>query len=260
MREYPPNLFKRRLADRTPQLGFWLQLNSLAATEIAAGGGFDWILVDMEHGAIGFETIERHLLAARHGGDAEFFVRLPSVDPILVKRLLDCGVRSLLFPFVQTIEEARLAVAATRYPPDGIRGVAGNHRANRFSRDTGYYARAHEDICVVIQIESPKAVAAIPEFGTIEGLDAMFIGPNDLSANMGLIGQQRHPDAQAKIAEALEMIHASGKAAGILDFNTDNAAAYLRQGFDFAAIGSDSTSLVRSLAPILQAVRDGTRA
>jgi 4-hydroxy-2-oxoheptanedioate aldolase len=254
MREYPPNLFKRRLADRTPQLGYWLALNSLAATEIAAGGGFDWLLLDMEHGVIGFETVERHLLAARHGGDAELMVRVPGFDAVLVKRLLDCGVRSLLFPVVQTAEEARLVVNATRYPPVGIRGTAGNHRANRYSRDTGYFARAHEEICVVVQTETAKAVAAIPEFGAVEGLDGIFIGPNDLSASMGLIGQPRHPDVIKTIDGAREAILATGKAAGILDFEPQSAGRRLAQGFGFVAVGGDSNTLVKSMPPLLDAV------
>jgi 4-hydroxy-2-oxoheptanedioate aldolase len=260
MREYPPNTFKQRLAERTQQLGYWLALNSPAATEIAAGGGFDWVLLDMEHSLVGIESVERHLLAARHGGDAEFMVRVPGLDAILVKRLLDCGVRSLLFPFVQTVEEARLAVAATRYPPAGIRGTAGNHRANRYSRDADYFATAHEDICVVIQIESPKAVAAIPGFGAIEGLDGMFIGPNDLSASMGMIGQLRHPDVIAAIDGARDAMLATGKAAGILDFDPQSAGKRLAQGFGFIAVGGDGNTLVKSMAPMLEAVRTAAKA
>lgn len=247
----PPNSFKRRLAEGKPQLGFWLSLDSLAATEIAAGGGFEWILLDTEHTGIGLDRVEQHLLAARHGGDAEFIVRVPDIDPNRVKRLLDMGVRSFMFPWVQRIEDCRLAVAATRYPPAGIRGVSGIHRGNRWSRDRDYFAHAHEDICVIVQIETPQAVTAIPEFGTVEGLDAMFIGPNDLASNMGHLGNVGHPEVTSAISEALDRVRATGKAAGILNFDPAAAGRLLAQGFTFAAIGSDATALLRSFEPMI---------
>ena len=183
MRPIAPNAFKRRLADRTPQFGFWLSMNSLAATEIAAGIGYDWVLLDMEHSPYDLETVERHLLAARHGGDAEFVVRIPSIDPVLVKRLLDAGVRSFMYPFVQTAAEAKLAVAATRFPPAGIRGFSGNSRSSRFGQQAGYHPTAHEEICIILQVETPQAVAAIPEYCRTEGVDGILVGPNDLAAN-----------------------------------------------------------------------------
>ena len=122
MATYPANDLKRKLRAGQPALGFWLSLNSLAVTEMAAGAGWDWLLLDMEHVVYDPETVERHLLAAHHGGPAELVVRIPSIDPVLVKRLLDAGVRSYMFPFVQTVEDAKLAVASTRYPPAGISG------------------------------------------------------------------------------------------------------------------------------------------
>ena len=140
---YPPNALKRKLAERAPALGFWLSLNSLGGTEIAAGAGFDWLLLDMEHAVLDPESVERHVLAAHHGGGAELVVRVPSIDPALVKRLLDAGVRSFMFPFVQTVEEAQLAVASTRYPPEGIRGYSGGTRATHYGRDKSYLA-THE--------------------------------------------------------------------------------------------------------------------
>ncbi|MDO8358625.1 MAG: aldolase/citrate lyase family protein [Devosia sp.] len=246
-----PNRFKRQLAERTPALGMWLSLNSLAATEIAAGAGFDWVLLDMEHGLYDIESVEHHLLAARHGGDAEFVVRVPSIDPVLVKRLLDGGVRSFMFPFVQTVADAKLAVAATRYPPHGIRGVSGINRANRYTRTADYGQRYQDDICVIVQVESPQAVAAIPEYGGIEGIDGILVGPNDLAANMGLFGQTGHADVLAKIDEALGLMLETGKGAGILDFDPAAAAARLKRGFSFAAIGGDTTMLVRGMAELL---------
>ena len=251
MRPIPPNLFKRRLYERQKQLGYWLSLNSLAATEIAAGSGFDWVLLDMEHSTLSVETIERHLLAARHGGDAEFLVRVPSVDAVIVKRLLDTGVRSFMFPYVQTIEEAKLAVAATRYPPAGIRGFSGNHRANRFATDATYSQTAHEEIVVVLQVETPQALANIPAYGAIEGVDGIFIGPNDLAASIGLVGQQGHPDVRKLVTEAGAAILATGKAAGMLDFNVATARPLVESDFGFVAVGSDLSTISRGTKQLL---------
>lgn len=251
MRPTPPNLFKRRLAERVPQLGYWLSLNSLLATEMAAGAGFDWLLLDMEHSTLSIETVERHLLAARHGGDTEFIVRIPSVDPVVVKRLLDTGVRSFMFPYVQTVEDARLAVASTRYPPAGIRGYSGNTRANRFTTDTTYPSTAHQQIAVILQVETPQAVANIGAYGAIEGVDGMFIGPNDLAASIGLVGQSGHPDVRKLVSEAGKAILATGKAAGMLDFSAATAKTLIEAGFGFVAIGSDLSTLNRGNRQLL---------
>lgn len=251
MRPIAPNAFKRRLQERVPQLGYWLSLNSLPATEIAAGVGFDWVLLDMEHSTLSVETIERHLLAARHGGDAEFVVRVPSVDAVIVKRLLDAGVRSFMFPYVQTIEDAQLAVAATRYPPAGIRGYSGNTRANRWSFDTTYAASAEAEIVVILQVETPQAVANIPAYGAIDGVDGIFIGPNDLAASMGLLGQSGHPEVRRLVLEAGKAILATGKAAGMLDFNVATARPLLDGGFGFVAVGSDLGTIGRGTKQLL---------
>lgn len=251
MRPNPPNAFKRRLHAREKQLGYWLSLNSLAATEVAAGAGFDWVLLDMEHSTLSVETIERHLLAARHGGDAEFVVRVPSVDAVIVKRLLDAGVRSFMFPYVQTLEEAKLAVAATRYPPAGIRGYSGISRANRWATDTGYPQTAHEEIAVILQVETPQALANIPAYGAIDGVDGIFIGPNDLAASIGLVGQQGHPEVRKLVTEAGRAILATGKAAGMLDFNMATAKPLVEGDFHFVAVGSDLATISRGTKQLL---------
>lgn len=248
-----PNAFKRALAARQRQLGFWLSLNSLAATEIAAGLGFDWVLLDMEHSPYDMESVERHLLAARHGGTAEFVVRMPTNDPVIVKRLLDAGVRSFMFPFVQSIEEARLAVAATRFPPDGIRGFSGSSRSSRFGLQQGYHPTAHEDICIILQVETPQAVAAIPEYCKLAGVDGILVGPNDLAANMGLLGGTQKPEVLAKIDEARRLTTVGGKAAGMLDFNTVTASKLLDDGFHFLAVGGDIAAMVAGAREVLNA-------
>ena len=251
MRPIPPNAFKRRLYEGLPQLGYWLSLNSLLATEVAAGAGFEWLLLDMEHSTLSIETVERHLLAARHGGDAEFIVRVPSVDAVIVKRLLDAGVRSFMFPYVQTIADAQLAVAATRYPPAGIRGYSGNTRANRFGVDASYATTAQEEIAVILQVETPQAVANIPAYGTIDGVDGIFIGPNDLAASIGLVGQAGHPEVRKLVLEAGKAILATGKAAGMLDFNVATAKPLVEGDFGFVAVGSDLSTISRGTRQLL---------
>jgi 4-hydroxy-2-oxoheptanedioate aldolase len=208
---YPPNRLKQKLRAGEPALGYWLSLNSLALTEMAAGAGWDWLLLDTEHSTHNDESVERHLLAALNGGPAEMVVRIPSIDPVLVKRLIDGGVRSFMFPFVQTVEEARLAVASTRYPPHGIRGFSGTTRASRWGRDTSYLDTYADDICVIIQIESPEAIANIEAYGAVDGLDAMLIGANDLAANMGHLGDTRHADVVRAVEDAGRAIRATGR-------------------------------------------------
>lgn len=251
---YPPNQLKRKLSAGEPALGYWLSLNSLAGTEMAAAAGWDWLLLDMEHSIHNVEVIESHVLAAHHGGEAELVVRIPSIDPVLVKQLLDGGVRSFMFPFVQTIEEARLAVGSTRYPPQGIRGFSGTTRANKYGRDTSYLKTYADELCVIIQIETPQAVANIPAYGTIEGIDAMLIGANDLAANMGRLGDTRHLEVVRTVEEAGQAIRATGRAAGFQFFD-ERAAHLLKQGFTLAAVSGDLHTMAVGMAQRLSDLR-----
>ena len=249
---YPANALKRKLERRTPALGFWLSLNSQGLTEMAAGAGFDWLLLDAEHSVHDLESIERHVLAAYHAGtDAELVVRVPATEPNLVKGLLDAGVRSFMFPFVQTVEEARLAVASTRYPPKGIRGYSGTTRANRYGRDASYLETYEEDICVVLQVESPQAVANIPEYGRIDGVDAILIGANDLAANMGHLGGVRDPEVTALFDQAATAIFATGKAAGFQFFDQATARGLIERGFTLAAVGGDMFTIAQGTKDLL---------
>ncbi|MEO6012053.1 MAG: aldolase/citrate lyase family protein [Devosia sp.] len=244
---YPPNALKRKLAARQQALGFWLSLNSIALTEMAAGAGWDWLLLDTEHSSHDDESVERHVLAALNGGPAELVVRIPSIDPVLVKRLLEAGVRSFMFPFVQTVEEAKLAVASTRYPPKGIRGFSGTTRASRWGKDMSYLTTYEDDICVIIQIETPESVGNIAAFGAIEGVDAMLIGANDLAANMGHLGNTRHPDVVAVVESAGRAIRATGKASGFQFFD-ERAKLLLEQGFTLAAVDGDIHTVSAGMA------------
>ena len=255
MTSYPRNRLKQKLGAGQPALGFWLSLNSLPLTEMAAGAGWDWLLLDMEHAVYTDETVERHLVVARHGGDAELVVRIPSIDPVLVKRLLDAGVRSFMFPFVQTAVEAELAVQATRYPPAGIRGFSGATRANRYGRDTHYLETYTDDICIIIQIETPDAVAAIPALGAVDGVDGMLIGMSDLAANLGLVGQRGHPEALAKFDEAGKAIMATGKAAGFQGFDVATSRRFIAEGYTLAAVGGDIAQVNAGMSDLLARFR-----
>jgi 4-hydroxy-2-oxoheptanedioate aldolase len=242
--DLPTNRFKRGIASGTPQIGLWLSLASPFATEIVAGAGFDWVLVDMEHSANDLPDIGHHLRAAV-GGTAEPVVRPPWNEPVTVKRLLDIGVRSFLFPFVQSVEEARRAVAATRYPPNGIRGVATATRANRYGRVPDYPRRAAEEICVLVQVETRRAMQEIEAIAAVDGVDGVFIGPSDLAADMGHLGNPQHPEVQDAILEAGRRIRAAGKAPGYLSGRDEEIRRTLDGGFTFVAVGSDVAILAR---------------
>ena len=254
---YPPNALKRKLAERKPALGFWLSLNSIAVSEMAAGAGWDWLLLDLEHVMYNDETVERHLLAAHHGGSAELVVRVPAIDPNLIKRLLDAGVRSFMFPFVQTVDEAKLAVASTRYPPHGIRGFSGGTRATHWGRDVDYLKTYADDIFTIVQIESAEAVANIPAYAAIPGIDAMLIGANDLAANMGHLGDTSHPEVIAKFDEAGTAIMRAGKPAGFQFFDNERSKALLARGFTLAAVAGDLNTVARGSVEVLKAFRTG---
>jgi 2-keto-3-deoxy-L-rhamnonate aldolase RhmA len=242
--DLPRNNFKRGLAAGAPQIGLWLSMTSPVATEVVAGAGFDWMLVDMEHSANDLVEVASHLRAAV-GGSAEPVVRVPWNEPVMVKRVLDIGARSLLFPFVQSAEEARRAVAATRYPPKGIRGVAGTTRANRYGRVKDYAKRVEDELCVLVQVETQQALGEIEAIAAVDGVDGMFIGPADLSASMGHLGNWQRPEIWQAIISAGERIRKAGKAPGFLSAREDECRAVLAAGFQFVAVGSDIGILAR---------------
>jgi 4-hydroxy-2-oxoheptanedioate aldolase len=174
---------------------------------------------------------------------------------VLVKGLLDAGVRSFMFPYVQSVEEAKRAVAATRYPPKGMRGFSGSTRANHFGRDKDYLTTYEDDLLVIIQIESPEAVTNIAEYGKIDGIDAMLIGANDLAANMGHLGDTSHPAVVAKFDEAAAAILATGKAAGFQFFDREMARGLIGRGMTLAAVAGDINVMIRGTADVLAALR-----
>jgi 4-hydroxy-2-oxoheptanedioate aldolase len=256
-RSLKPNRLKQGIRANGKQVGFWLTLASPSVTEIAAGAGFDWLLIDMEHTPNELPDVVDHLRAATAGGDAEPAVRVPGNDPVLVKRLLDCGARSLMFPNIQSAEEARLAVASTRYPPNGIRGFAGSSRATLFGRLAGYADIASNDICVIVQIETVQAVDAIAEIAAVEGVDCIFVGPNDLAASMGFLGRATAPEVKKMVMLALERIRAANVCAGLLDYDEEDAKKMFAAGFGIIAVGGDTATMARGTERIARAFSAG---
>lgn len=251
----PHNRLKSGLAEGRPMAGLWLSLDAPAATEIAAGSGADWLLIDMEHAPTALDSVAHHLRAAM-AGPVEAVVRVPSAEPVMVKRLLDLGARSLMFPMIDSAEDAARAVSYTRYPPDGMRGLSMTTRANSYGRTPGYLRDHVQDLCVIVQVETPQAVAAIPQIAAVPGVDAIFIGPADLSAAMGHLGGALHPEPQALIDQARDLAKAAGKPIGILGFGTDLARGYFARGFDFVAAAGDSWLLARQFDAIIASLRD----
>jgi 4-hydroxy-2-oxoheptanedioate aldolase len=253
---FPRNAFKQALSSFQRQIGLWSGLCSSMVAEIIAGAGFDWIVIDGEHAPNDIPSLLTQLQAMR-GGTAEPVFRVPWNEPVIIKRALDVGARSLLVPFVQSAEEARKAVAAARYPPLGIRGVAIGPRANDYGRIQGYHANAHLDTCVLVQLESKAALKQIEAIAAVEGVDGLFIGPSDLATDFGQLGNPSHPEVQAAIKDAGERIRAAGKSAGILSGSVDAVERLISLGFNFTAVGSDVGLLARTTESVAARFRMG---
>jgi 4-hydroxy-2-oxoheptanedioate aldolase len=247
--DFPINQLKHNLRAGKVQTGCWVSLASHTSAEICASAGFDWILIDMEHAPNDLPQVH-HQLHAAAAYPASVLVRAPWSDTVLIKRLLDIGVQSLLLPYVQNEAEARRAVAAVRYPPHGVRGVSANSRANRFGRVKDYFARAHDETCLLLQIETRAAIGEIERMAAIDGVDGLFIGPQDLAADLGHLGDPGHPEVQAAIGEAISRIKRTGKAPGLLNFNEAEAKRWIEQGAQFVAVTSDQFLLARESAAV----------
>lgn len=236
--DLPLNSFKRALASGTRQIGCWSALANPITSEILAGAGFDWIVVDAEHGPNDVGTVLAQLQAAA-AGPTHVVVRPAWNDPVLFKRYLDIGVQTLLVPFVQNEREAAQAVAATRYPPRGIRGFAAATRASRFGRVREYHQHCEDELCVLVQVETRLALSHVERIAAVEGIDGVFIGPGDLAADMGHVGHPAHADVQTAIEGAIARIQGAGSIAGILTNDERLARRYIELGCLFVAVGSD---------------------
>jgi 4-hydroxy-2-oxoheptanedioate aldolase len=241
--ELPVNKFKRALKEKKPQIGMWSSLSSPIVAEILAHAGFDWVLLDTEHSPNELPMVMSQLHAMA-GGSATPVVRPAWNDMVLVKRFLDIGAQSLLLPYVQTAEEAREAVRYARYPLDGVRGVAGATRAAGYGRTKDYLKRAHEEICLLVQAETRKSLGNLEAICETEGVDGVFIGPNDLSADLGYLGNWQHPEVWKVMEDAAKRIRKCGKAPGILVGEADGRRC-LDMGYLFVAVGADTGTLVR---------------
>ena len=240
------NPFKQALAARRPQIGLWLSLAHPYAAEVCATAGFQWLLIDGEHAPNDVRSTLAHLQAvAPYPGQR--VVRAVTGDTALIKQLLDIGVRNLLVPMVDTPSQARALVAATRYPPEGVRGVgAGAARAARWGARRGYVDLANGEICLLVQAETRTAMDNLEAICAVDGVDGVFIGPADLAASMGHRGNPGHPEVQAAIEGAIRTIVASGKAAGTLTGDASLARRYLELGATFVAVGIEVTLMVQA--------------
>jgi len=252
--ELPRNHFKHAIAAGKQQIGLWSSLSSNYTVEVIAGAGFDWILLDTEHSPNDLESVLSQLQACEPY-DSHPIVRVAWNDAVLIKRYLDAGAQSLLIPFVQNAQEASAAVAATRYPPLGIRGVAGTTRATRFGRIQGYAKRAHEELCVLVQVETKEAVDNIEAICAIEGVDGVFIGPADLHASLGYTGETGNPAVVPMIEDAIRRIRKAGKAAGVLTSAEAEVRRYMAAGCNFTAVGADVGVLARGVEQLLAKYR-----
>ncbi|USQ50175.1 4-hydroxy-2-oxoheptanedioate aldolase [Serratia marcescens] len=251
------NHFKRALQEKRPQIGLWLGLCSSYSAELLAGAGFDWLLIDGEHAPNNVQTVLGQLQAVAPYPSRPV-VRPPWNDAVIIKQLLDVGAQTLLIPMIQNAEQARDAVRATRYPPHGVRGVGSAlARASRWKRVPDYLQQADEQMCVLVQIETREAVKNLDAILQVEGVDGVFIGPADLSADMGFAGNPQHPEVQRTIDDAIARIRAAGKAPGILMANKALAQRYLEAGALFVAVGVDTTLLARAAEALADEFKQG---
>ena len=248
------NLFLEAIRKGQQQVGLWVSLSHAYAAEAVAPAGYDWALLDMEHSPNELGSLLGQLQAFAATGTTAI-VRPDWNDPVKVKRLLDLGAPGVLFPMVQSVEEAQAAVAACRYPPRGIRGVAGTMRASKFGRVTDYYTEVENQTAILIQLETVQAVEKAVDFADVDRVDGIFFGPADIGADMGILGDPMHKDIWALIRPAARKLMERGMPVGTLVSNPDFAAELLNDGFSFVACGSDAGLLARGADNLLANVR-----
>lgn len=252
--ELPVNSFKRGIYAGAQQIGLWCSLASHVTVEIVAGSGYDWLLIDTEHSPNELPMVFSQLHACMENA-VQPIVRPPVNDQVIIKRYLDAGVQSFLIPMVDTAEQAAAAVSYTRYPPDGVRGFAAASRASRFGRVTDYYKRAHEEICVLVQVESELALKNIEAICAVPGVDGVFIGPGDLSAAIGYLGDQGNEKVVSLIEDLSRRIVKAGNRPGILTSDETLAKRYIAAGCIFTAVGSDAGILARGSEALVKRFR-----
>lgn len=252
------NRFLHGLNAGEKQVGIWISLASNFAAEVVAHAGFDWALIDMEHSPNDyFSTLGQ--LQAFAATDTTAIVRVEWNDAVAVKRLLDLGAQGLLFPMIQSVEEAERAVAATRYPPRGVRGVSGATRATKFGRISDYSSRVDVETAVLVQLESRSAIEQAEKIAAVDGVSGVFFGPADIAADIGKLGQPMAPEVWDLIMPAANALIAKGVPVGTLVSDTDFGIKLLNDGFSFVACGLDTVLLARASDALIAKVRDGIR-
>ncbi|MEM6635028.1 MAG: HpcH/HpaI aldolase/citrate lyase family protein [Pseudomonadota bacterium] len=247
----PPNQIKTSLEGGEMTTGCWLSLSSVETTEIAANAGFDWCLIDGEHSPWN-PTLVLDRLRALDAARCQAALRVPVADDWIIKQALDMGVQTLLVPMVHNAAAAADIVAATRYPPLGRRGMgAGGARATRYGRVTDYDTSANNEVLLLVQAESREAIENIDEIAATEGVGGVFIGPSDLSADMGFVGNPNAPEVISAIETSIARIHAAGKASGIITFDPAHITRYRELGVQFMAVAADGLALQHGLSAAL---------
>jgi 2-keto-3-deoxy-L-rhamnonate aldolase RhmA len=241
-------------APTRPPLGTWVMAASPIVAEATGHAGFQWGVVDMEHTPLDLMSVV-HMLQAIAGTAMLPVLRVPWNDTVLIKRVLDAGAQTLLVPFVQNAQEAAAAVAASRYPPLGVRGMAGMSRASRFGTVPQYFQAANEQVSVIVQLETPQAVAELEAIAAVPGVDALFLGPGDLSGALGVPGQLTHPKVMEIMADAARRARAAGQHVGTVGGTPELAAQYHAMGFDFVAVASDLGLFMRAAQGALGSLR-----
>jgi 4-hydroxy-2-oxoheptanedioate aldolase len=250
----PINHLKAALADKTPQFGIWLNLASSYSAELLAGCGFDWLLIDGEHGPNSIPTMLTQ--AQTIGNRSNVVVRIPVGEAHLVKQVLDLGIQTVMVPMIESVAHAEEMARAMKYPPEGIRGLGASvARAADFGRVSDYLSTANAQTCLILQVESRAGLLALPEILNLPMVDCVFIGPSDLAADMGFPGNTAAPEVQAAIDDAIAKIIASGKAAGILTFDLALAKRYREMGVTFLGIGGDIPILLKAANGLLTAAK-----
>lgn len=241
-------------AGSQPPIGTWIMSASPLVAEALGHAGVDWGLIDMEHSPLDMGDV-LHLLQAVGNTKMVPVVRVPWNDAVTVKRVLDAGAQTVMFPFVQSAEEAARAVASTRYPPQGVRGLSHMSRASHFGTTKDYPNVANKQVGVIVQLESPEALDRLDDIAAVHGVDALFVGPGDLAAGMGHAGQPMHPAVMERMTNAARRCAELGKPIGTLGDTPQAAAQYRAAGFTFVALGADLGLLMQGAAAALGALR-----
>ncbi|MCI6207218.1 MAG: HpcH/HpaI aldolase/citrate lyase family protein [Corynebacterium glucuronolyticum] len=251
----PPTFAEVLAGAEAPPTGIFINSGSATNAEIVASAGFDWVLIDAEHSPYGLPTV-LDLLRTVAAYPVTPVVRIPVNDTVLIKQYLDLGAQNLMVPMVNTAEDARRAVEAMHYPPRGVRGIGSAlARSSRFNAVEGYLGKASETVSLIVQVESAAAVDNAAEIAGTDGVDCVFVGPSDLAASMGYLGEQTHPKVLAAVESVFTSVQGIGKPVGVNAFNLDQARSYLDLGASFVCIGSDVQQLSQAVRGLIASFR-----